>query len=529
MPRTTLSSARRELRAAAAPAETSPATRSPAGGSLITGSPVTGALPAGPLAATPSPAVAGWPALGTTVAIAVTDPMLLPAASELLAAELAGVDAACSTFRGDSELAAVNAAGRRCGGPVRISPLLADAIGAALRAAELTGGDVDPVAGPGMFRVSGAPAAGQTSCEVDRVTGPGMFRVSGAPAAGQTSCEVDRVTGPGMFRVSGAPAAGQAGGDTGMGAGPASTVSGTPVAAGWQAAASATRPGSPTRVTVVTSASWRHVRLERESGLLTLPPGSWLDLGATAWAWAADRAAAAIAARLRCGVLVSLGGDCAASGEAPPGGWRIRVQDSARTTGSHQPVSGRPAAALSAAPVAVVSIQHGGLATAGAGAGRWHRAGDVLAHVLRPRGTSLPSAPWRLASVSAASCLEARAASVAAIIMGNDAVGWLAGLGLPARLVDAAGRVRTVGGWPAAGAVPPGAPAAVIPVGCPAAAVIPVGRPAAAVIPVGRPASAVIPIGRPAAAVIAIGRTRGAAATCPSDSGSGGSGEAAGR
>ena len=477
MPLTTLPSARR---AAATPAAASPAARSPAGGSPVTRSPA-----AGYLAATPSPAVASWPALGITVAVAVTDPMRLPAASELVAAELAAVDAACSTFRGDSELAAVNAAGRRGGGPVRISPLLADAIGAALRAAELTGGDVDPVAGPGMLRVSRTPAAGQTSCEVNRVTGPGMFRASSAQATGQ------------------------AGGDSGIGAGPASTVSGTPVAAGWQAAAWMIRPGNPARITVVTSASWRHVRLDRESGRLTLPPGSWLDLGATAWAWATDRAAAAIAARLRCGVLVSLGGDCAAGGEAPPGGWRIRVQDSARTTGSNQPVSGRPAAALPAAPVAVVSIQHGGLATASAGVGRWHRAGDVLAHVLRPRGTSLPSAPWRLASVSAASCLEARAASVAAIVMGNDAVGWLAGPGLPARLVDAAGRVRTVGGWPADGAVPSGAPAAVI--------------------PASRKPAAVIPIGRPAVAVIAIGGTHGAAAACPSDSGSGGSGEAAGR
>src|SRR6266536_485449 len=483
MPLTTLPSARR---AAATPAAASPAARSPAGGSPVTRSPA-----AGYLAATPSPAVASWPALGITVAVAVTDPMRLPAASELVAAELAAVDAACSTFRGDSELAAVNAAGRRGGGPVRISPLLADAIGAALRAAELTGGDVDPVAGPGMLRASRTQAAGQ------------------------------------------------AGGDSGIGAGPASTVSGTPVAAGWQAAAWMIRPGNPARITVVTSASWRHVRLDRESGLLTLPPGSWLDLGATAWAWATDRAAAAIAARLRCGVLVSLGGDCAAGGEAPPGGWRIRVQDSARTTGSNQPVSGRPAAALPAAPVAVVSIQHGGLATAGAGAGRWHRAGDVLAHVLRPRGTSLPSAPWRLASVSAASCLEARAASVAAIVMGNDAVGWLAGLGVAARLVDAAGQVRTVGGWPADGAVPSGAPAAVIPASRPAAAVIPIsharatviptGRPPAAVIPASRKPAAVIPIGRPAVAVIAIGGTHGAAAACPSDSGSGGSGEAAGR
>jgi thiamine biosynthesis lipoprotein len=50
--------------------------------------------------------------------------------------------------------------------------------------------------------------------------------------------------------------------------------------------------------------------------------------------------------------------------------------------------------------------------------------------------------------VSAASCTDANIASTAAIIRGHAAPAWLTGLGLPARLVDEAGRVRTVGGWP---------------------------------------------------------------------------------
>jgi thiamine biosynthesis lipoprotein len=52
-------------------------------------------------------------------------------------------------------------------------------------------------------------------------------------------------------------------------------------------------------------------------------------------------------------------------------------------------------------------------------------------------------------SVAAASCVDANTASTAAIIRGLQALDWLSNLGLPARLVDAAGTVRTVGGWPA--------------------------------------------------------------------------------
>jgi thiamine biosynthesis lipoprotein len=62
----------------------------------------------------------------------------------MLAADLAALDDACSRFRPDSELAALDRAG---GKPVQVSPLLAEAVAVALRAAELTGGDVDPTVG----------------------------------------------------------------------------------------------------------------------------------------------------------------------------------------------------------------------------------------------------------------------------------------------------------------------------------------------------------------------------------------------
>ena len=165
--------------------------------------------------------------------------------------------------------------------------------------------------------------------------------------------------------------------------------------------------------------------------------GVQLDLGATAKAWAADRSAARIARQEGCGVLVSLGGDIAVAGPAPEGGWRIRVQD----------VTGAPDETPEG-PYALIAIRDGGLATSSTRARRWQRGGDVLHHILDPR-TGLPAEPvWRTVSVAAGTCADANAASTAAVIRGRAALGWLARLGLPARLVDATGVVFTVAGWP---------------------------------------------------------------------------------
>ena len=50
-------------------------------------------------------------------------------------------DQACSRFRDDSELSAVNAG---AGAPVHVGPVLVEAVTVALRAARLTDGDLDP-------------------------------------------------------------------------------------------------------------------------------------------------------------------------------------------------------------------------------------------------------------------------------------------------------------------------------------------------------------------------------------------------
>jgi thiamine biosynthesis lipoprotein ApbE len=311
-------------------------------------------------------ASASWQALGTGVQVIVTDASQLAAARGILEADLAAVDLACSRFRPDSEIvsldrAMVGAAGGAAAEPVTVSPLLAEAIAVALRAARLTDGDVDPTVGAAMNAVG-----------------------------------YDR-----DFAL-------------------------------------VQRNGPAVKLTVRTVPGWRQVEFDEQARLLRVPPGVRLDLGATAKAWAADRSAARIGAALGCGVLVSLGGDIAVSGQPPAGGWRIRVQD----------ISGRPENPPTG-PSAVVAIHTGGLATSSTAARRWRRGGDVLHHILDPR-TGLPAAPvWRTVSVAAASCTDANIASTAAIIRGHAAPAWLARLGLPGRLVDEVGRVRTVGGWPA--------------------------------------------------------------------------------
>lgn len=179
---------------------------------------------------------------------------------------------------------------------------------------------------------------------------------------------------------------------------------------------------------------WRAIRCDRRRGTVQLPAGVRLDLGATAKAWCADRAAAAATAVTSGAVLVSLGGDIATAGEAPEGGWRVRVTD------DHQaPLDG---------PGQTVAIRSGGLATSSTSVRRWQRGGRPVHHLVDPATGSPAAERWRTVSVAAASCTDANIASTAAIILGPDAPAWLERRALPARLVAPGGPVTTVAGWP---------------------------------------------------------------------------------
>ena len=294
------------------------------------------------------------PALGSTAVLVVTDPAALPAAERILDAELAAVDAACSRFRPDSEISRLHA---RPDEPVPVGPVLAAALDAALRAAELTDGLVDPTVGRAVREL---------------------------------------------------------GYDRDFDALPATSSAPVPQA----------RPAP----------GWRRVGWDAALATVLLPAGVELDLGATAKALAADRVATGAADATGCGVLVGLGGDTRAAGPAPVGGWRLRVGD------DHE-------RALTE-PDAVVTVERGGVATSGVTRRRWRRAGRWLHHIVDPRTGGSAAVHWRTVSVAAGTCVDANIASTASVVLGAAAPEWLRRRRLPARLVDADGRVAVTAGWP---------------------------------------------------------------------------------
>jgi thiamine biosynthesis lipoprotein len=97
-------------------------------------------------------ATASWQALGTTALVRVADQRHLELAKRMLQEELEEIDRAASSFRSDSELSDVLRAG---GSAVPVSDALRRAVSAALIAASLTDGLVDPTLGvqPGWREV----------------------------------------------------------------------------------------------------------------------------------------------------------------------------------------------------------------------------------------------------------------------------------------------------------------------------------------------------------------------------------------
>jgi FAD:protein FMN transferase len=107
---------------------------------------------------------------GTMAVLLVTDPRAIGEARRIADRELALVDRACSRFREDSELMLLNAAAGV--GPQTISPVFTDLLAAALRAARLTGGDVDPTCGRALTDLGYDRDFAQVRDAPPRLTGP---------------------------------------------------------------------------------------------------------------------------------------------------------------------------------------------------------------------------------------------------------------------------------------------------------------------------------------------------------------------
>ncbi len=165
-----------------------------------------------------------------------------------------------------------------------------------------------------------------------------------------------------------------------------------------------------------------------------MPTGVRLDLGATAKALMADRAAHAIASDSGAGVLVCAGGDVAVAGAAPKGGWPVGI-----ALNSAGPFESGP----------VVSVTAGGLASSSTAVRSWYRGSRRVHHIVDPATGDCAGSHWRLVSTAGASCVDANAWSTAAVVWGEDAPDRLEHLGVPARFVRHDGVVTTVARWPA--------------------------------------------------------------------------------
>jgi thiamine biosynthesis lipoprotein len=190
-----------------------------------------------------------------------------------------------------------------------------------------------------------------------------------------------------------------------------------------------TDDGGPVRAVITPVPGYRSLRLD--GSRLHKGAGVELDLGATAKAAAADRAAALVHGALGTGVLVSLGGDIATAGAAPGSGWQVHVQDRDED------------------PWTQVELPAGSaIATSSTVSRQWRRGGRTLHHVVDPR-TGQPARPvWRSVTVAAGTCLHANAVTTAALVRGEKAVDWVRGLGLPARFLRADGVLVHTDGWP---------------------------------------------------------------------------------
>ncbi|GAB3241985.1 FAD:protein FMN transferase [Kineosporia babensis] len=211
---------------------------------------------------------ARWNALGTYAALVVADAERLDAARLACERILAEIDRAASRFRTDSDLARAN---RYAGQWVGVAPLLCRALSAAVWAADLTDGLVDPTLGRQLLALG-----------YDR----DIEELRRSMATGQP---VDSLIAPGL-----------------VSANPAQT-------------------SYPVRTD-----AWREIEIDPQ-GAVRVPNDVSLDLGATGKAFAADLIAETVPAEAGTDLVISLGGDIAV-GLLPgtePGTypWRVSVTE----------------------------------------------------------------------------------------------------------------------------------------------------------------------------------------------------------
>jgi thiamine biosynthesis lipoprotein len=153
---------------------------------------------------------------GVSAEVAVAEAARLGAACDAVDRTVAEMERSCGAYRGDSDLARVNA---RAGRPVRVGPVFVDVVTAALRAAALADGTADPLrtrlaeprhAGSPTWRSITVDAGGRVGIPPGTVLDIG--RLGLALTADRAGARAHRVAGCGVMvrigrhiRVSGNP------------------------------------------------------------------------------------------------------------------------------------------------------------------------------------------------------------------------------------------------------------------------------------------------------------------------------------
>lgn len=170
------------------------------------------------------------------------------------------------------------------------------------------------------------------------------------------------------------------------------------------------------------------IALQRDTGIVCLPPGVVLDLGGIAKGHAADRAVAALLSAGVSGAAANLGGDVRVAGVAPGGdAWTVGVDD------PHHP--GRD--------LAVLALAEGAVATSSRTRRRWTRGGREFHHIIDPSTGEPARSGVSAAVVVAGEAIWAEVLAKVALIAGPDeGANLLEGFGATGLLILDSGEVR---------------------------------------------------------------------------------------
>ncbi len=167
-------------------------------------------------------------------------------------------------------------------------------------------------------------------------------------------------------------------------------------------------------------------RVERQGNAIRLPEaGMEIDFGGVGKEYAADRAAAVVAAKGGRHGYVNLAGDIRLVGPKPDGSpWIIGIQDP-----RHKELT-----------IASIPLHSGALATSGDYERFFEVEGNRYCHIIHPR-TGYPVTYWRSVTVVAPLAITAGSCTTIAMLKGVDALAFLEDSGMGYLAVDQSGKI----------------------------------------------------------------------------------------